>query len=53
MIRLVNMYCAVMHHKVIYLINLATFVASTIDATPGPDMDTELTQMVAQSLLAE
>ena len=47
------MHCAVMHYKITQLINLATFVASIIDATLGPDTEAELMQMMVQSLLAE
>ena len=47
------MYCVVKYHKVAQLIHLETFVASIIDATPGPDTGTELTQMMAQLLLVE
>ena len=43
----------VMHHIVIRLFNLATFVDSIIDTTPGPDTDGELKQMMVQLLLVE
>ena len=53
MIRLANMNFVVMHHKVIQLINLATFVVSAIDTTPSPDAEADLMKMMAQLLLVE